>query len=132
MAASFTVRAIGPRVSWLGVAGIMPNRLTNGRVGRKPTRLLKAAGPRTDPPVSSAIPTAAKLAAMPAPVPLEEPDGLRAGLYGFRAIPKAEPMYPAANSPIFVFARMIAPAFFIFVVIVASRRGANSWKITDP
>ena len=73
------MRAIGPKVSWLGVAGIIPNRLTNGTVGRKPTMLLKAAGPRTDPPVSSPMPTVAKLAAMPAPVPLEEPDGLRVG-----------------------------------------------------
>src|SRR5215510_16230589 len=109
-AASFTVRAIGPSVSWLGVAGIIPNRLTNGTVGRRPTRLLKAAGPRTDPPVSSPIPTAAKLAAIPEPVPLEEPDGLRAGSYGFRTVPKAERRYPAANAPIVVLPRIIAPA----------------------
>src|SRR5262249_57492997 len=101
---------MGPRVSWLGVAGIIPNRLTNGTVGRRPTRLLKAAGPRTDPPVSSPIPTAAKFAAMPEPVPLEEPEGLRAGSYGFRTIPNPEPRYPAATSPIVLFALFIPPA----------------------
>jgi hypothetical protein len=49
-----------------------------------------------------------------------------------REIPKAEPMLPAANSPIVVFARMIAPAFFIRIVIVASRRGTKSLKRADP
>lgn len=78
-AASLTVRAIGPSVSVLGFAGIMPKRLTSGTVGRRPTRLCTAAGPRVDPPVSSAIASVEKLAATPAPLPLEDPLALRRG-----------------------------------------------------
>ena len=78
-AASRTVRVIGPSVSLDGLAGIMPKRLTSGRVGRRPTSAWTAAGPRIDPPVSSPMPTIPKLAAMPAPVPPDEPLGLRAG-----------------------------------------------------
>jgi hypothetical protein len=60
-------------VSRDGDAGIMPKRLTSGVVGRRPTRLPWDAGPRTEPPVSSPIPTAPKLAATPMPVPQDDP-----------------------------------------------------------
>ena len=73
------MRAIGPNVSLDGFAGIIPCRLTNGTVGRRPTRLWTAAGPRMDPPVSSPMPTIPKLAAIPLPVPPEEPLGFRVG-----------------------------------------------------
>jgi hypothetical protein len=56
-------------------------------VGLKPTRLLTAAGPRIDPPVSSPMPTVAKLAATPDAVPPEEPLAFRRGSYAFRIGP---------------------------------------------
>ena len=74
-----TVRVIGPIVSVVGLAGIIPKRLTSSSVGRRPTSEATAAGPRIDPPVSSPMPTMPKLAAMPTPVPPEEPLGLRCG-----------------------------------------------------
>ena len=84
------MRVIGPIVSCVGFAGSMPKRLTSGTVGRSPTRLLTAAGPRIDPLVSSPIPTSPKLAATPDPVPPEDPLGLRVGSYALRMIPAAE------------------------------------------
>ena len=59
-------------------------RRTSGTVGRSPTRLWTAAGPRIDPPVSSAIATVAKLAATPEPLPLDDPLAFRFGSYAFR------------------------------------------------
>src|SRR5688572_1934549 len=109
VAASFTVRAIGPTVSMVGLDGNTPWRLTSATVGRSPTRLPTEAGPRMEPPVSSPIPTVAKLAAIPAPVPPDDPLAWRLRSYGFRIGPDAEPAYPEANSPIVAFAMMIAP-----------------------
>ena len=74
-----TVRVMGPMVSWVGWEGIMPWTLTSPSVGRSPTRLATAAGPRMEPAVSSPIPTSPKLAATPAEVPPEEPLGFRSG-----------------------------------------------------
>src|SRR5581483_4918587 len=90
-AASRTVRASGPRESRVGVAGIIPNPLTSGSVGLSPTMDLRAAGPRTEPKVSSPTATAAMLADTATPDPEEEPLGSRAGSYGFRQTPYAEP-----------------------------------------
>ena len=78
-------------VSCVGLAGSMPNRLTSGSVGRSPTRLLTAAGPRIEPPVSSPIPTSPKFAATPVADPPDEPLGLRVGSYALRMTPDAEP-----------------------------------------
>jgi hypothetical protein len=119
-------------VSVLGRAGNIPKRLTSGVVGRSPTRLFTAAGPRTDPPVSSPIPTVPKFAAVPEPVPPDEPLAIRAGSYALRTTPNAEPMYPDANSPIVVLATITAPAVFSRLTIVASRFGMKSLNSTDP
>ena len=73
------MRVIGPSVSLEGLAGIIPWRLTRGTVGRRPTRLCTAAGPRMEPPVSSPMPTRPKFAAIPAPLPPDDPLGLRVG-----------------------------------------------------
>src|SRR6185503_7282203 len=132
IAASFTERAIGPSVSVVGRAGIIPKRLTSGSVGRRPTRLFTEAGPRIDPPVSSPMPTRPKFAAIPDPVPPDEPLAERDGAYAFRTMPKADPRYPDAYSPIVVFAMMTAPAFFNFVTMVASRAGTKSLNTADP
>ena len=77
MAASRTVRVIGPSVSRLGLPRNIPNRLTSGSVGLSPTVLVCAAGPRIEPPVSSPIVTVAKFAAAAMPLPHEDPLGFR-------------------------------------------------------
>jgi hypothetical protein len=59
-------------------------------VTRTPTRLLKLAGRRIEPPVSSPMPTVARLTAMAAAVPALEPPGSRVRSYGFRVSPVAE------------------------------------------
>ncbi len=76
-AASATVRAIGPAVSWLCESGMMPARLTSPTVGLIPTRPFADDGHTTEPSVSVPTPTAARLAAIAAPVPADEPHGER-------------------------------------------------------
>jgi hypothetical protein len=56
---------------------MIPLRLANPCVPRIPTKLLCDAGIRIDPQVSLPIPTAAKLAAIAAPVPPLEPPGFQ-------------------------------------------------------
>ncbi len=89
-AASATVRVIGPIVSCVGFAGSIPWRETSGSVGRSPTRLFTADGPRIEPPVSSPIATRPKFAASALPDPPDDPLGLRVGSYALRITPAAE------------------------------------------
>src|SRR5262245_35717716 len=110
----------------------MPWRLTSGSGGRRPTRLPAAVGPRTDPPVSWPMPTVAKFAATPAPVPPDDPLGWRVGSYGFRIGPDIDPAYPEANSPIVAFPMMMAPASRSLFTTVASRAGMKSLNTADP
>src|SRR5436309_15113918 len=56
-------------------------------VGFTPTSEQAPDGQTTDPSVSVPIPTAAKLAAMAAPVPELDPHGLRSSAYGFAHCP---------------------------------------------
>src|SRR5438309_4276165 len=83
IAASRTVRAIGPAVSWLWAIGTMPVRETRPSVGLIPTSEHAAAGQTIEPSVSVPTPTAAKFAASAAAVPELEPQGLRSSTYGF-------------------------------------------------
>src|SRR5262245_24928087 len=131
-AASRTVRVIGPTVTLVGVAGIMPWRLTSGTVGRNPTRFPTDAGPRIEPPVSSPIPIAAKFAATPDPVPPEEPLALRAGAYACLMGPDADPKYPDATSPSVALRITTAPARPSLDTMVASACGTKSLKMIDP
>src|SRR5438094_9096573 len=78
---SVTVRPIGPPMSWVLESGMIPLRLANPCVPRIPTRLLWDAGMRIEPQVSLPIPTAAKLAAIAAPVPPLEPLTCRVALF---------------------------------------------------
>ena len=55
----------------------MPSRLTSPIVGRMPTRELADDGERIELIVSVPIPATPKLAARPAPVPPDEPPGVR-------------------------------------------------------
>ncbi len=76
-AASATVRAIGPAVSWLWAMGMMPARLTSPSVGLIPTIEQQVAGETMDPSVS--VPTAAahRFAATATAEPELDPDGVR-------------------------------------------------------
>jgi hypothetical protein len=71
------VRAIGPAVSWLAEMGMMPERLTSPTVGLMPARPLMDDGLVTDPSVSLPMAAAQRLAAVAAPEPELEPEGLR-------------------------------------------------------
>lgn len=51
----------------------MPARDTSAQLGRRPTIALLLDGLRIEPQVSEPSPMTAKLAAMPAPVPPDEP-----------------------------------------------------------
>ncbi len=77
IAASLTLRAIGPGVSWLCEIGTTWVRETRPTVGLSPTSPANSAGQVTEPSVSVPTPTAASDAAMAAPVPDEEPQALR-------------------------------------------------------
>src|SRR5437868_14304554 len=82
-AASATVRVIGPAVSWLCAIGTMPVRLTRPSVGLMPTSELLFDGETTEPSVSVPTAAAARFAAIAAPDPDLDPDGLPARAYGF-------------------------------------------------
>ena len=69
--------AIGPAVSCVCEMGMIPERLNKPTVGFKPTTPLVEAGHVTEPSVSVPTDTAHKLAAVAAPEPELEPQGLR-------------------------------------------------------
>ena len=77
MAASRTVRAMGPGVSWVNEMGTMPLRLRRPTVGLMPTIPLAVEGHTIEPLVS--VPTAImqRLADTATPDPELEPHGLR-------------------------------------------------------
>src|SRR5687768_552964 len=76
-AVSATVRVIGPAVSCDAAIGMIPLREINPTVGFKPTIPHIDAGQTIDPSVSVPIPIAEKFAATAAPVPEDDPHGLR-------------------------------------------------------
>src|SRR5438445_698869 len=76
-AASATVRAIGPAVSWLCAMGTMPARLTRPSVGLMPTIPFTDDGQTTDPSVSVPTATAQRFAATATPDPELDPHGFR-------------------------------------------------------
>ena len=86
-----------------------------------------------EPPVSEPNPTKPYPAATAAPVPPEEPAGVRAGSCGFRVIPPSELMAPPdANSLRFTFASTMAPASLSLRTTKASSGGRESWSRKDP
>src|SRR5262249_2493067 len=93
MAASVTVRAIGPAVSWLWPIGTIPDRLTSPNVGLLPTIPLADAGHTIDPSVSVPIATTQRLEATATPDPELEPQGLRSSAYGLSVCPP-RPLHP--------------------------------------
>src|ERR1700689_1203071 len=77
VAASATVRPIGPAVSWLWEIGIIPARLTSPTVGLIPTIPFADDGQTIEPSVSDPTATAQRLAETAAPEPELDPQGLR-------------------------------------------------------
>ena len=77
IAASRTLRVIGPAVSWLWLIGTTRRRETRPTVGLKPTTPLDEAGQVIDPSVSVPTAPAARLAAAATALPLDEPQVLR-------------------------------------------------------
>src|SRR6186713_2929484 len=97
--------------------GMMPVRLTRPTVGLMPTRPLAPDGQTIDPSVSVPTPMAARFAAIAAPVPELEPQGLRSSTYGFFTRPPRalQPLderveRKLAHSLRFVLPRITAPA----------------------
>ena len=76
-AASVTLRAIGPEVSWSAVIGTIPDRLTRPTVGLIPTMPFAPDGQTTEPSVSVPTAATARSAAAATPDPELEPQGLR-------------------------------------------------------
>src|SRR5208282_5892728 len=133
-AASATVRVIGPTASWVNEQGITPARLIRPRVGRMPTRLFAEDGDRIEFTVSEPVPTAAKLAAKAAPVPPEDPPGVRVSSYGFFVCPPSEltVMPVIASSCMFAFPRISAPFSRSRVTVNASFAGCMPLSASDP
>src|SRR5947207_3175216 len=72
---------------------MIPERLTSPRVGLRPTSEFAPDGHTMEPSVSVPTPTAARFAAIAAPVPELEPHGLRSITYGLRHCPP-RPLQP--------------------------------------
>src|SRR5947207_576039 len=116
MALSTTWRVIGPAVSCSAEIGTTPVRLTRPRVGLWPTMSLIPAGHTIDPSVSVPIATWARVAAIAAPEPDDEPHGFRSSTYGLFVWPPT-PDQPdvewvdrkLAHSDRFVLPRITAP-----------------------
>src|SRR5690348_5663597 len=83
VAASATVRQIGPIVSWVWEMGTTPARLVRPTVGLIPTTPLTDDGHTIDPLVSVPRVAVARLAAAAAAEPELEPHGERSRTYGF-------------------------------------------------
>ena len=75
IAASVTVRAIGPVLSSSQSSGAMPAMLTRPRVGKTPMSALVAAGMRIELPVSVPLPSTARFEVTAVTVPPEDPPG---------------------------------------------------------
>src|SRR5215471_14991157 len=96
---------------------MIPARLTSPTVGLIPANPFADDGQTIDPSVSVPIPTAARFAEMPAPVPELDPHGFRSNAYGFLVNPP-RPLHPLvewlermfAHSLRFVLPRITAPA----------------------
>src|SRR6185437_5507805 len=73
--------------------GTIPARLIKPSVGFMPTMPHIDDGQTTEPSVSVPMPSAARLAEIPAPVPELDPHGLRSKAYGFLVWPP-RPLHP--------------------------------------
>src|SRR5256884_6988492 len=103
-------------------------------VGFIPTTPQKAAGWRTEPPVSVPKEPAASPPATAAAEPPDEPPGTRARSHGLRVSWKAECSVdePIANSSMLVLPRLTAPAASSRSITVASYGDTNRSRIFEP
>src|SRR5436190_23329594 len=130
IAASVTVRHIGPAVSWLWAMGTIPVALTSPSVGLIPTMPFALDGQTIEPSVSVPIDNAQRFAAVAAPDPELDPHGLRSRLYGFLHCPPLalQPLVERvdrkfAHSLMFAFPRSTAPAARSLAATKESSRG---------
>src|SRR5213594_2367270 len=93
IAASSTVRVIGPAESWLAAIGMMPPWLTTPMPGFMPTIPFFEDGLTIDPSVSVPMVIAAYPAAAATPEPELEPPGLRSSAWGLR-VWRPRPLQP--------------------------------------
>ena len=100
----------------------MPKRLICPYEGFMPCTPQKAAGWRTEPPVSLPRATGTNPAATAAALPPELPPGTRVMSRGLRVGPKIElsVVLPIANSSMLALPTRTAPASFMFFTAVAS------------
>src|SRR5581483_4347866 len=132
-AASATVRANGPTVSWLWEMGTTPDRLVRPTVGLMPTTPHMAPGHSIDPSVSVPIESGAKPAATAAAEPELDPQGDRSRAYGLRHCPPRalQPLVDRvdrilAHSLMLALPKMTAPASRSRRATSASRLGRRS------
>src|SRR6266581_2667703 len=118
---------------------MIPAPSTRPSVGFTPTSEQALDGQTIDPSVSVPIPTAAKFAAIDAPVPELEPQGLRSSAYGFAHCPPRA-LQPLddwldrmfAHSERLVLPRITAPAARSRAISGASRGGVTPASASDP
>src|SRR3954466_14593327 len=110
MAASSTVRVIGPTRSCDHANTIPPKRLTRPNVGRSAEHPHVVAGETIDPDVSVPTPNATHPAADADAGPADEPLELCVRFQGF-LVPPPNQFPPCANCPVESFAMSTAPAF---------------------
>src|ERR1035438_3090977 len=139
MAASATVRAIGPAVSCECAMGMMPVAGIRPRVGLIPTTPLVEAGHTMEPSVSVPMASAHRLAETAAPDPELEPQALRSRAYGLRVRPP-RPLQPLvewldrklAHSLRLVLPNNTAPAARKRCATIASRAAMEPTRASEP
>src|SRR5688572_15130083 len=139
MAASFTVRAIGPAVSCEYETGISPARLRSPTVGLMPTMLFALDGQAIEPSVSTPIAATARLDAIDDAAPELEPHAVRSSTYGLRLKPPRalQPLVERVDLTLdhslrFVLPRMIAPASRSLAAMNASFRANDPMSASEP
>src|SRR6266436_9344686 len=138
-AASATVRACGPTVSWVCEMGTTPARLVSPMVGLIATTPLALPGQTMLPSVSLPNDTVAKFADAAAPDPELDPQGLRSMPYGLCVCPP-RPDHPLidsndrkfAHSDKFVLPRITAPPARRFAATVESCNAGVPTSANDP
>src|SRR2546427_4237688 len=99
IAASVTVRTIGPALSWLCAIGITPPRLMSPIVGLMPTTPFTDDGPTIEPSVSVPMVAAERFADAETPEPELDPAGMRSSAYGFLHNPPRPASHPRPLHP---------------------------------
>ena len=138
-AASATVRAIGPAVSWVCEMGTIPARLIKPTVGLIPTMPLTDDGQTIEPLVSVPMASGVRSAETATAEPELDPQGFRSKKYGLRVSPPRalQPLVEPrerklAHSLRLVFAMSSAPALRSLAATPESRETPESTKASDP